>query len=65
MVKEHGVDCVFSCSNRKESNAHAGRSCGIVEVVIKSLLYEENLPPSWWGSAAGVAEFLLDRTGFR
>ena len=61
MVKEHGVDCVYSCPDRKESNAHAERSCGIVEVVIKSLLYEANLPPSWWERAAGVAEFLLDR----
>ena len=41
---EHRVYCVYSCPDRKESNAHAERSCGIVEVVIKSLLYEENLP---------------------
>ena len=45
MVKEHGVDCVYSCPDRKESNAHVERSCGIVEVVINSLLYEANLPP--------------------
>ena len=61
MVKEHGVGCVYGCPDRKEPNAHAGRSCGIVEVVIKSLLYKANLPPSWWERAADVAEFLLDR----
>ena len=56
MVKEHGVDCmvdcVYSCPDRKESNAHAERSCGIAEGVINSLLYEANLPPSWWERAA-------------
>ena len=61
MVNERGVDCVYNCPDRKESNARVGRSCGIVEVVIKSLLYGANLPPSWWESAAGVAESLLDR----
>ena len=61
MVNEHGFGCVYSCPDRKESNAHVERSCGIVEVVMKSLLYEANLPPSWWERAAGVAEFLLDR----
>ena len=61
MVNEQGIDCVYSCPGRKDSNAHAERSCRIVDVVIKSLLYEANLPPSWWERAAGVAEFLLDR----
>jgi site-specific DNA-cytosine methylase len=61
MVKELGVDCVYSCPDRKESNAHAERSCGIVEVVIKSTLYEANLPPSWWEYASHTAEFLLNR----
>jgi hypothetical protein len=61
MIKEFGIECVYSCPDRKESNAHAEKSCGIVEVVIKSLLYEANLPPSWWEYAAKSAEFLLDR----
>ena len=47
MVKGLGVACVYSCPDRKESNAHVERSCGIVEVVTKSTLYEANLPPPW------------------
>ena len=60
-MKAKGVDCVYSCPDRKESAAHAERSCGIVEVVIKSMLFQSNLPPSWWQHAASMAEWMLDR----
>ena len=52
---------MYSCPDRKESAAHAERSCGIVEVVIKSMPFQSNLPPSWWQHAAGMAEWTLDR----
>ena len=34
---------------------------GILEVVIKSMLMDGNLPPQWWEFAADMAEFLLNR----
>ena len=61
LMQDKGVDCVYSCPDRKESAAHAERSCSIVEVVIKSMLFQSNLPPSWWQYAAGMAEWILDR----
>ena len=61
LMQSKGVDCVYSCPDRKESAAHAEHSCGIVEVVIKSMLFQSNLPPSWWQHAAGMAEWILDR----
>ena len=61
MVEEAGVECIYSCPDRKESHAAAERNCGIIEVVIKSILMQSNLPQSWWQLAAAQAEFLLDR----
>ena len=56
-----GIDCVYSCPDRKESAAHAERSVGIVEVVIKSMIFQAGLPPSYWQYAADLAEFILNR----
>ena len=61
MVENNGVQCLYSCPDRKESHASAERNCGIVEVVVKSILMQSNLPPSWWQMAAAQAEYLLDR----
>lgn len=61
LVGELGVECNYSCPDRKESAAAAERNCGIVEVVIKAILYQAALPPSWWQRASGQCEFLLDR----
>jgi len=44
-----------------EENGYAEASVQIVEIVIKSLLYSHNLPPSWWQRAAADTEFLLNR----
>jgi hypothetical protein len=44
-----------------EENGYAEVACSITEVVIKSLLYERNLPPSWWQRCAADALFLLNR----
>ena len=35
-----GIDCVYSCPDRKESAAHAERNVGIAEVVIKSMIFQ-------------------------
>lgn len=61
LMRAKGVDCVYSCPEREESAAHAERSCGIAEVVVKSMLMQANLPPSWWECAANMAEWVLDR----
>jgi len=44
-----------------EENGYAEVAVGITEIVIKSLLYERNLPPSWWQRCAADALLLLNR----
>lgn len=60
-MSDRGVESIYSSPDRKEEASYAERACGIVEVVIKSLLMQQNLPPSWWQYAADQASFLLNR----
>ena len=41
MVNGHGADCVYNCPDRKESNVHAERSGGTVEVVTNHFFMEQ------------------------
>lgn len=61
MVQRYGINCVYSCPDRKESASRAERSVGIIEIVTKSLLMEANLPPWWWERACKSAAWLLNR----
>ena len=60
-LEKQGVTPIYSCPDRKESAARAERACGIVEVVTKGLLMQNNLPTWWWEQCALSAEFLLNR----
>ena len=58
---EWGLDCkewneleqdmrfktIYKPSDRKEESGTAERACGVVEVVTKSILMQQNLPPHW------------------
>jgi site-specific DNA-cytosine methylase len=61
MVKEHGIECVYTCPDRCDKKGLSERACGILEPVVKALLMQHNLPPTWWEYAANNAEFLLNR----
>ena len=64
MVKqaESFVDMVYAPPDRHaQVNGYAELACKSVEVCIKSLLMERNLPPSFWQMCAADAEFLLNR----
>ena len=61
LVQDYGIRAVYSCPDRKQSASRAERACGIVEIVIKSLLMQNNLPAWWWENCAHSAEFLLNR----
>ena len=61
MCDNLGVDLIYSCPDRNESAAHAERSVGITEVVVKCLLMQNSLPPWWWENCAMSAQWLLDR----
>ena len=61
LLGQLGIDAIYSCPDRKESAALAERSVGIVEIVVKALLMEKNLPTWWWQKCAKGAEFLLNR----
>ena len=61
IVERQGFTPIYSCPDRKESAANAERTMGILEIVIKSMLMDSNLPPQWWEYAADMAEFLLNR----
>jgi site-specific DNA-cytosine methylase len=72
---EWGLDCaewrelenefhfrtIYKPSDRKEEAGTAERACGIVEVVTKAILMQQNLPPQWWVRAAHQAVWLLNR----
>ena len=45
LLEDKGVEAVYSCPDRKESNSRAEKGCGIVEVCMKGLLMQNNLPP--------------------
>ena len=55
-----GVQMEYISKDRHDQNP-AERHIGIVECTIKSILMQNNLPPSWWTRAACDAEFLLNR----
>ena len=55
------VTMEYVAPERHESNGIAERACGIAEATIKSLLMQNNLPPSWWSRCSKDAEFLLNR----
>jgi hypothetical protein len=61
MIKEHGIECVYTCPDRCDKKGLSERACGILEPVVKALLMQHNLPPTWWEYAANNAEFLLNR----
>ena len=48
-------------SDHARDNARAEGSNRIIEAGIKSLLFERNLPPSWWQKAANDVMFLVNR----
>ena len=57
---------IYSCPDRKEEAHYAERSVGIMEVTVKAMLLERDLPHSWWRHCAEAVVFLLNRrTGFR
>ena len=45
IVERQGFTPIYSCPNRKESATNAERAMGIIEVVIRSMLVDGNLPP--------------------
>ena len=52
---------MYKPNDRKEESGTAERACEVVEVVTKSILMQQNLPPHWWVRAARQAEWLLNR----
>ena len=54
-------ETVYSCPDRKEEAANAGRAVGVMEVTVKALLLQRNLHHSWWQDCADAAVFLLNR----
>ena len=56
-----GIQCIYSCPDRKESSARPERAVGIVEIIAKALLMQNNLPVYWWENCVNSAVFLLNR----
>ena len=62
MIKRVGINMYYVAPDRHaEANGCAEKACGIVEVVVKSLLAQRALPPSWWQRCSNAAKFLLNR----
>jgi hypothetical protein len=57
-----GLEVVYGApEDHARENARAEGSNKIIEAGIQSLLYEQNLPPSWWQRAANDVMFLANR----
>ena len=57
-----GVIMTYATKDRHErTNPMAERAVAIVEIVVKSILLQANLGPSFWSAALGQCEFLLNR----
>ena len=61
LEKELEFKAVYSSPDRKEEAHYAERSVGIMEVTIKAMLLERDLPHSWWRYCAESAVLLLNR----
>ena len=61
LQKDMRFKTIYKPSDRKEESGTAERACGVAEVVVKSILMQQNLPPHWWVRAARQAEWLLNR----
>lgn len=63
MQERMGFKTTWTCPDRKEEAGMAERTCGVVEVVLKAGLMQENLPPNWWVRTAKSGTWLLNRFG--
>jgi hypothetical protein len=62
IVRVKGVEVIYGPpEDHARANARAEGSNKIIEAGIQSLLYEQNLPPSWWQRAANDVMFLANR----
>ena len=61
VLEKWGITPIYSCPDNKKSAANAERAVGIIEIVTKALLMQNNLPPYWWEDCVNSAEFLLNR----
>ena len=62
MIEElGGLEVEYTEPGDKRKNPRAEGMNKIVEAGIQSLLYEKNLPPSWWQRAANDVMFLANR----
>ena len=57
---EYAFQTTWTSPDSKKENAKAERTCGIVEVVTKALLMQNNLPRTWWVYCAEQASWLLN-----
>ena len=61
LEKSSGFRTKWTSPDRKEELGYGERANGIVEVVIKSILFQNNLPVQFWQACAADAEFILNR----
>ena len=61
MAQRMKIRVIYTTPETSKELGAAERTNGIVEVIIKAILLEENLPPDHWEVAARGAEFLLNR----
>ena len=48
MQERTKIQTIWGCPDRKEEVARGERACGVVEVLMKAGIMQENLPPNWW-----------------
>ena len=63
MQERTKIQTIWGCPDRKEEVARGERACGVVEVLMKAGIMQENLPPNWWVRVAKGAIWFKNRIG--
>lgn len=61
LIEKHNIRMYYTNKDRKESNAHAERTIGLVETTAKGILLEKMLPPEDHPDAFDATPWLLNR----
>ncbi|PWA62706.1 ribonuclease H-like domain-containing protein [Artemisia annua] len=56
----HGIQFRFSCPKTSQQNGKAERMIRTINNVIRTLLFQAHLPPSFWVEALHIATYLLN-----
>ena len=60
LFAKHGIQLRFSCPKTSQQNGKTERKIRTINNVIRTLLFQAHLPPSFWVEALHMATYLLN-----